>query len=117
MRLQAVADLLAQAIGLDTKTVGQTVLLTAVQTRMAALGLTDPDAFAAHLRGSEEDLAGLVEDLVIPESWFFRDEKPFVRLQQLARTFPADRPLRALSIPCSTGEEPYSIAVALLAAG
>lgn len=117
MGLEQVERLLAESIGLEARTVGKAVLLAAIQTRMEALGLADFAAYADHLHRSEAALADLVEDLVIPETWFFRDRQPFVRLQQLARSFPADRPLRVLSIPCASGEEPYSIAIALHEAG
>jgi len=57
----------------------------------------------------------------VPETWFFRDREPFAALSRFAVTEwltanPA-RPLRLLSAPCATGEEPYSMAMALLDAG
>ncbi len=55
------------------------------------------------------------EILAVPETWFLRDGEPFVYLARFAASAP--RPLRVLSAPCSTGEEPYSIAIALLEAG
>jgi chemotaxis protein methyltransferase WspC len=58
---------------------------------------------------------------VVPETWFFRNQEAFDTLARLA----ADKrgvgcpgnALRALSIPCCTGEEPYSIVMALTDAG
>jgi chemotaxis protein methyltransferase WspC len=58
---------------------------------------------------------------VVPETYFFRDRKPF---EFLIKTVQSDARFRAvttklnlLSVPCSTGEEPYSLAMALFAAG
>ena len=57
----------------------------------------------------------------MPETWFFRDPEAFAALARLAREewLPGhpEGVLRLLSLPCSTGEEPYSMAMALLDAG
>ena len=54
---------------------------------------------------------------MIPESWFFRDERPFDWLADHVRARwvgdPSRAPLRALSLACAGGEEPYSIAITL----
>jgi chemotaxis protein methyltransferase WspC len=63
----------------------------------------------------------LVEAVVVPETWFFRDAKPFTAMARVALTewLPqrVEGKLRLLSLPCSTGEEPYTMAMALLDAG
>jgi chemotaxis protein methyltransferase WspC len=72
------------------------------------------------LNASPDERQALVERLVVPETWFFRDREAFVALARLAHERLAREParvLRVLSAPCSTGEEPYSIAMALLDAG
>ena len=54
---------------------------------------------------------------MVPESWFFRDRRPFEWLREYVRTAwlnnPERPPLRVLSLPCAGGEEPYSIAMTL----
>jgi chemotaxis protein methyltransferase WspC len=59
--------------------------------------------------------------VIVPETWFFRYPESFATLAKLASKRLAEinnlRALRILSLPCSTGEEPYSIAMALLDAG
>lgn len=57
---------------------------------------------------------------MVPETWFFRDREAFAELARLAGERLAREParvLRILSVACSTGEEPYSAAMALLDAG
>jgi chemotaxis protein methyltransferase WspC len=66
-------------------------------------------------------LQALIETVVVPETWFYRDADAFKALARLAHERLAERgnalPLRVLSLPCSTGEEPYTIAMTLLDSG
>jgi len=109
--------MLSERIGLNPEAVGSTLIPRAVKLRMIELGLRDVDGYAALLGGSETELQALIEEVVVPESWFFRDEAPFRRFQDHVRAGwlanPARSPLRVLSIPCAGGEEPYSIVIAL----
>jgi chemotaxis protein methyltransferase WspC len=120
MNLAPVADLLARRIGLDPASLGPSVLPAAVAEGMLALGLTDPVAYAGALAARPEAFDALAERLIVPETWFFRGGGLFAELaRQVAAALPAlaGRPFRALSLPCSSGEEPYSLAIALLGAG
>lgn len=64
------------------------------------------------LRVSPEELATLVRELIVPETFFFRYPESFTALTAWVRQ--RGRPLRILSLACSTGEEPYSIAITLM---
>lgn len=78
------------------------------------------DAYWQLLNTSPDERQALIEALVVPETWFFRDREAFDALVRIANERLAREPshvLRVLSAPCSTGEEPYSIAMALLDAG
>ena len=73
------------------------------------------------LQQSAEEQQALIEAVIVPETWFFRYPESFTALASLAGKRLAElagsRPLRILSLPSSTGEEPYSIAMTLLDAG
>jgi chemotaxis protein methyltransferase WspC len=108
-------------MGLDAVSIGTASIERAVQQRLAACGLTDTDAYLERVRASTDELQELIEAVIVPETWFFRDREAFAALARMAheewlRTNP-EGVLRVLSLPCSTGEEPYSVAMALLDAG
>ncbi|XZN91309.1 MAG: CheR family methyltransferase [Microcoleus sp.] len=121
MTQAAIEALLRQKIGLDAMTIGSSTITRAVQRRMADGGLTDINIYLTRLQSSPQELQELIEIVVIPETWFFRDRAPFVFLSNyvISEWWPKNlgKTLRVLSFPCSTGEEPYSIAIALLEAG
>jgi chemotaxis protein methyltransferase WspC len=91
-----------------------------VHTTQAAAPQGDLDLYWQLLNASRDERQALVERIVVPETWFFRDREAFVALAQLANERLVRDPshvLRLLSAPCSSGEEPYSIAMALFDAG
>ena len=97
--------MLTNRIGLDPAAVGSTLISRAVRIRMNELGLGDVDSYTSLISGSEIELQALIEEVVVPESWFFRDEAPFRHFQDHVRAGwvanPARSPLRVLSIPCA----------------
>lgn len=118
MNLTALEKLLHDRIGLDVESIGAATLPRVVAARMQAHGSATPDHYTAYVAGSPSEWTALVGELVVPETWFFRGGLEFFEhLAKWARTRLADsangRILRALSVPCSTGEEPYSLAIAL----
>jgi len=120
MAAAEIVQLLRETIGLDPESIGQPAVERAIQERQAASGLTDARAYCARVLMSKDELQALVESVVVPETWFFRDPGAFDALSAVVRhgALPmATEPLRLLSVPSSTGEEPYSMAMALLDAG
>ncbi len=116
-----VERLLAERIGLDPSSVGEGLIARGVHARMIALGLRSRADYERTLLDRGDEVQALVEEVVVPESWFFRDDRPFQVLDCFARsgwlTDPGRPLLTALSIPCAGGEEPYSIAMTLLETG
>lgn len=120
MSLKAIKDLLKETIGLNVSSVGASNFERAVRHRMKAIEITDVQAYSVALRQAEE-LRELIDEVIVPETWFFRNPASFTALQQFAEKrrvkLTKGRKLRVLSMPCSTGEEPYTIAMALDEAG
>ncbi len=115
--LQQIENLLNLKIGLSTETIGQSAILSAVHTRMDEISVNSINEYANILTTSIEELTALTEECVVPETWFFRDGEPFEYLKsQIPLLTKKHQKLNILSMPCSTGEEPYSIAITLLEA-
>lgn len=114
-------DFLKERIGLDVGSVGPAIIERAVRQRITAARALTADEYWHTLLGSRDEQQALIEAVIVPETWFFRYPESFATLAKLAAKRLAAinnmRALRILSLPCSTGEEPYSIAMALLDAG
>lgn len=114
-------DFLKERIGLDVASVGAAIIERAVRQRTTLSQAAHADEYWQLLQGSRDEQQALIEAVIVPETWFFRYPESFATLGKLARQRLAElnnmRALRILSLPCSTGEEPYSIAMALLDAG
>ncbi len=117
----AVEKWCADTLGLEGEALGRRSVERIIAAAVKRSGAAEADAYLALLAASPEESERLLEELVVPETWFFRDSEPFVFLRRFLERewLPGhpDRPLRVLSAPCSTGEEPYSIAMTLLEAG
>jgi chemotaxis protein methyltransferase WspC len=121
MTLGCIESLLHETIGLDASTLGAAAIERLVRFRMRRSGFQRVEEYWQKLQDSEEELQELIEEMVVPETWFFRHPESFAALTRLMTQdgLPAHKigPLRVLSVPCATGEEPYSIAITLLEAG
>jgi len=114
--LDKIKAILKREIGLDTSTIGESTINKILNSRMRSCNVTELDDYYIHLNNNSEELDLLLETSVIPETWFFRDDRPFkLILEKILKQLltPSKTPCRILCLPCSTGEEPYSIAIFL----
>lgn len=113
---------LKRKMGLDSGSIGSAAIERAVRHRMQAVDSDDEQEYLARLQASPAEMQQLIEAVIVPETWFFRYPESQAAMATLARERlfapgAEARVLRVLSVPCSSGEEPYSIAMALLDAG
>jgi len=90
-----------------------------VADRMAAAGIRSFPAYFSHLQSNEAEIEDLINIFTINETYFYREEHQLHCLgRSLLPSIVRDRKpgdlVRIWSVPCSTGEEPYSIAIWLL---
>jgi len=115
---QRVARLMYDVAGLHLPANKEGLVRARLAARVRALGLADYAAYVALLiadnRGPEVDTA--IDLLTTNKTSFFREATHFDLLDAEVRR-KGPRRLRIWSAACSTGEEPYSIAMILASAG
>jgi len=114
--VKEIEELLKIKIGFNSTVLCKERLSYIIEKRQNKLNLDD-DSYYKKLKNSSEEFTHLIEEIVVPETWFFRDTQPFEYLKSYVSSIKLTKPIKLLSIPCSTGEEPYSIAMSLLEAG
>jgi chemotaxis protein methyltransferase WspC len=114
-----IEQILKDKIGLDCDVIGRPNVAHAVNTQMKKCGINHEADFVRLISESKPHFDALTELLVVNETWFFRYGDSFKLLSEYAAKFSIGkrRIIRILSLPCSSGEEPYSIAMTLLNAG
>lgn len=111
---------LKKAMGLDISSVGPSSLKHAIARRMRSIEMDNTLQYLTLINSSNQELSELIEEVAVNETWFFRDEAPFIALRDFVTAFMKTnrgQTFKLLSIPCSTGEEPYSMAISLIEAG
>ena len=118
-----IETMLRQKIGLNPESVGSRSIFRAVKKGIRTGRMQGLSDYLTGLQDSPDMFESLVESVVVPETSFFRNRASFVFLRQWVSHEWKEgdgrdgRPLRVLSLPCSTGEEPYSVAITLLEEG
>lgn len=88
--------------------------------RIAATGASSFEAYFALLRSdAEHEVEHLVNAFTVNETYFYREDHQLrcmisELLPDILARKPAGEPIRIWSVPCSTGEEPYSIGIWLM---
>lgn len=95
------------------------MLARAIRQRLRERQESEAERYMARILDDEAEFADLLDLLVIPETWFFRDPQAITHAARFAqqRHESSGFPVRLLSLPCSTGEEPYTLAMALFDTG
>jgi len=65
-----IESLLQKTIGLKVTSIGKATLDRSVQRRMKALSINDKKTYVEKLDSSVLELKELIEEVIIPETWF-----------------------------------------------
>lgn len=110
-------ELVLVSCGFKMETGREQSLLDGLSKRMSARGINRAESYHALLIRDKEELKNLIELLTVNETYFFREPEYLTlmadRLIQELMAGTSHRPIKILSAGCSTGEEPYSIAIML----
>ena len=119
MTIAKIEGHLRETIGLDAASIGPSSIDRAVRSRMIACNESDTGNYWDRIQASSAEAQELIEAVVVSETWFFRDRGAFASLTRFVESewSKFGKKLRLLSLPCATGEEPYSMAMALLDIG
>lgn len=117
--LPEVFGLLRQRAGINPESFGSQAIAHAVRKRISTTGEDSAQEYLRRLSRDAAEFQELLEEVAVPETWFFRDVLAFRSLGRYldARSALGRGRVRVLSVGCSTGEEVYSLAIALREAG
>lgn len=116
--LAAVYRMLQTEYGLDFTNYKPSTVTRRIERRIQLASTPDVEEYIERLKRDRNELDVLYRDLLIGVTRFFRDEQAFEVLEKdvlpdLLRRATPDAPLRVWVPGCATGEEPYSLAIAL----
>ena len=110
---------LRTATGVDFSHYKRTTILRRIRRRMLVHQMDKLSDFHSYLKKNPGEVAALYQDLLINVTEFFRNPEVFEFLTsevfpKIIKDRPADQPIRLWASGCSSGEEAYSLAIALL---
>jgi chemotaxis protein methyltransferase CheR len=118
--LRLFQDLMYTTAGINMPDTKANMVTARLRRRLDALGLTSFRAYFDHIRrpAHQAELQFCIEALTTNETFFFRHKQHWDyllgdHLPDWCRQHRSERRFRAWSAACSTGEEPYSLALVL----
>jgi two-component system CheB/CheR fusion protein len=115
--LTTIFTILRKSTGVDFTHYKPSTIMRRISRRMLLQKAHTLDAYIKFLKEEPKEVDALYEDILINVTRFFRDPEVFEIL--VREIFPkllksTEKPIRIWVPGCSTGEEPYSLAIALL---
>ena len=110
--------LVREQSGIDFSQYKSNTLHRRIRRRMVLLKMSRLEDYADYLRKTSAEIDALYQDILINVTNFFRNPEAFEALKtrvipKLFKSHSRREPVRVWVLGCSTGEEPYSLAIAL----
>ena len=117
--LNMIFQLIRKSTGVDFTHYRNTTTRRRIQRRMVLHRIDTLSRYVKYLQQNPAELRALYEDMLINVTSFFRNPSFYGALKSrifpaLVKNRPADTPIRIWAPGCSSGEEAYSLAMALL---
>ena len=117
--LTLVFKLLRKTTGVDFTHYRQSTILRRIQRRMVVHKIDRLDEYVKHLQSNPPELKALYRDMLINVTSFFRNPRAFDALKShvfpaILKNHPPEAAIRIWTPGCASGEETYSVAIALL---
>ncbi len=117
--LSAIFQILQRATGVDFTHYRQTTVLRRIQRRMLVHKIDKLEDYVAHVQSSPAEVKALYRDMLINVTSFFRNPRVFEALKSqvfpgLLKNHPPESAIRIWTPGCASGEETFSVAIALL---
>lgn len=115
--LEIIFKIVADRFGTDFRCYKKTTIERRIRRRSEMSGLGKLEDYAELLAGDMDEVSALYNDLLIDVTAFFRDPEAFSLIEKsvipdVASRMSETRQVRIWVAGCSSGEEPYSIAMA-----
>jgi two-component system, chemotaxis family, CheB/CheR fusion protein len=117
--LNTIFQLLRRTTGVDFTHYRQTTILRRIQRRMVVHKIDKLDEYVKYIQTNPAEIKALYQDMLINVTSFFRNPRVFDALKSqvfpaLFKSRTADAAIRVWTPGCASGEETYSVAIALL---
>lgn len=112
--LRNISAFIFEAAGITLSPTKKALVSGRLTKRLQAVGCSTFTDYLRHIRSNAVERQQAIDLLTTNETYFFREPKHFAYLaERIIPEVDPGRPFRVWSAACSSGEEPYSIAMVL----
>lgn len=117
--LHLIFQLLRRSTRLDFSHYRQTTILRRIQRRMVVHKIEKLEEYVKYIQANQAEIKALYQDMLINVTSFFRNAKVFDALKSevfpnIVKNHVREATIRVWTPGCASGEETYSVAIALL---